>query len=114
VATADLLENSAHSGSSARPVVLFVLGMARSGTAALTRVLSLSGATLPAGMRGAGRGNPRGFWEPRAVTYLNEVILRRHGSSMYDPTLRLPASPRSGRFSPRCRPRRSWSSRIRR
>jgi hypothetical protein len=89
VATADLLENSAHSGSSARPVVLFVLGMARSGTAALTRVLSLSGATLPAGMRGAGRGNPRGFWEPRAVTYLNEVILRRHGSSMYDPTLRL-------------------------
>jgi hypothetical protein len=89
VATAGLLENSARSGSAARPVVLFVLGIPRSGTAALTRVLSLCGATLPAGMRGADRGNPRGYWEPRKATYLNDAILRRHGSTMYDPTLRL-------------------------
>ena len=63
--------------------------MARSGTSALTRVLSLCGGTLPAGMVGANAGNPRGYWEPRAATYLNEAILRRHGSAWYDPSLRL-------------------------
>jgi hypothetical protein len=89
VATADLLENSARSGSATRPVVLFVLGMGRSGTSALTRVLSLCGGALPAGLVGALPANPRGFWEPRKATYLNEAILRRHGSAGYDPSLRL-------------------------
>nr|WP_234796810.1 sulfotransferase family protein [Mycolicibacterium porcinum] len=73
----------------ARPVVLFVLGMGRSGTSALTRVLSLCGATLPGGMMGADSGNERGYWEPRAGLYLNEKFLYRHGSSYFDPTLRL-------------------------
>jgi hypothetical protein len=40
-------------------------------------------------MLGANRGNPRGYWEPRAAIHLNEVILRRQGSSFYDPALRL-------------------------
>lgn len=73
----------------ARPVILFVLGMGRSGTSALTRVLSLSGATLPTGMLGADKSNQRGYWEPRAGLYLNEALLYRHGSSSFDPTLRL-------------------------
>ena len=73
----------------ARPVVLFVLGMGRSGTSALTRVLSLCGAALPGGMMGADSGNERGYWEPRAGLYLNEKFLYRHGSSYFDPTLRL-------------------------
>lgn len=72
-----------------RPVVLFVLGMGRSGTSALTRVLSLCGAALPGGMMGADSGNERGYWEPRAGLYLNEKFLYRHGSSYFDPTLRL-------------------------
>lgn len=72
-----------------RPVALFVLGMARSGTSALTRVLSLCGSTLPAGMCGADGNNPRGYWEPRTAIMLNETILRRHDSNWYDPTLRL-------------------------
>ncbi|MCV7407880.1 sulfotransferase family protein [Mycobacterium marseillense] len=63
--------------------------MARSGTSALTRVLSLCGSTLPAGMCGADGNNPRGYWEPRAAIMLNETILRRHDSNWYDPTLRL-------------------------
>ncbi|OBH57191.1 hypothetical protein A5686_25495 [Mycobacterium sp. E2479] len=63
--------------------------MARSGTSAMTRVLSLSGAALPPGMLGASKANPRGFWEPRQASYLNEKILRRHGSAAFDPTLRL-------------------------
>lgn len=73
----------------ARPTALFVLGMARSGTSALTRVLSLCGSTLPAGMCGADGNNPRGYWEPRAAIMLNETILRRHDSNWYDPTMRL-------------------------
>jgi hypothetical protein len=76
-------------GTAARPVALFVLGMGRSGTAALTRVLSLCGGTLPPGMVGASRANPRGFWEPRKAVVLNRAILRRHGSAWYDPSLRL-------------------------
>lgn len=73
--------------------VLFVLGMARSGTSAMTRVLSLSGAALPPGMIGAAKGNPRGFWEPREASFLNEKILRRHHSTSADPTLRLHDEP---------------------
>jgi hypothetical protein len=86
---ADLLENSAHSETAARPVVLFVLGMTRSGTSALTRVLSLCGATLPSGMKGADSHNLSGYWEPRASLLLNHAILRRNGSTMFDPSLRL-------------------------
>jgi hypothetical protein len=80
---------AAQTGTAGRPVALFVMGMARSGTAALTRVLSLCGATLPAGLVGAMPANPLGFWEPREANYLNEAILRRHGSAGYDPSLRL-------------------------
>ena len=80
---------AAQPGTAARPVALFVLGMARSGTSALTRVLSLCGGTLPAGMMGANRGNPDGYWEPREAAILNYAILRRHGSSIFDPSLRL-------------------------
>jgi len=80
---------AAQSGTAARPVALFVLGMARSGTSALTRVLSLCGGALPAGMAGATPANPAGYWEPRKANVLNDVILRRLGSSRIDPTLRL-------------------------
>ena len=75
--------------NAARPVVLFVLGAPRSGTSALTRVLSLCGATLPPGMAGADRNNPRGYWEPRASLHLNNTILHRHGSTVFDTSLRL-------------------------
>lgn len=82
-------ENGARYGVRVRPVVLFVLGTQRSGTSALTRVLSMCGGTLPAGMCGADAGNPSGYWEPRDAIMLNETILRRHGSHWCDPTLRL-------------------------
>jgi hypothetical protein len=80
---------SPQTGTAARPVVLFVMGMGRSGTSALTRVLSLCGAALPTGLLGASPANPRGHWEPRAAFMLNEGILHRHGTSWFDPTLRL-------------------------
>lgn len=77
-----------NAADSTRPVVLFVLGPQRSGTSALTRVLSLCGGTLPAAMLGADANNPLGYWEPRAAISLNETILRRLGTNWYDPSLR--------------------------
>jgi hypothetical protein len=76
-------------GAAVRRVALFVLGMPRSGTSALTRVLSLRGGTLPAGLLAAVPDNPLGHWEPRASLVLNYETLCRHGSGAYDPTLRL-------------------------
>jgi hypothetical protein len=76
-------------GTAARPVALFVMGTPRAGSSALTRVLSLCGGGLPAELKGADAGNPRGYWEPRAAARLNDAILRRHGSVWFDPSLRL-------------------------
>jgi hypothetical protein len=84
-----LVTPAAQTGMAARPIALFVLGVNRSGTSALTRVLSLCGAALPAGLVGAMPDNPLGHWEPRKAIVLNEAILRRHGSTVFDPTLRL-------------------------
>lgn len=75
-------------GSLNRPVALFVLGPQRSGTSALTRVLSLCGGTLPTALLGADANNPLGYWEPRAAISLNEAILRRLGTNWYDPSFR--------------------------
>ncbi|MGE2727296.1 sulfotransferase family protein [Mycolicibacterium pulveris] len=69
---------------------MFIIGFGRSGTSALTRVLSLCGAALPKGLLGATGSNPRGYWEPRAAIHLNEEILRRQGSDGYDVSLRSP------------------------
>jgi hypothetical protein len=40
-------------------------------------------------MAGADRNNPRDYWEPRASLNLNNTILRRRGSAVYDTSLRL-------------------------
>lgn len=85
----DEATNGAPPETPARPVILLVMGMPRSGTSALTRILSLCGATLPAAMMGADSGNARGYWEPRKALRLNHAILHRRGSSTYDPSLRL-------------------------
>jgi len=99
---------AAQSGTAARPVILFVVGFARSGTSALTRVLSLCGATLPARMLGADRRYPAGFWEPRPAIHLTNAILRRYGSAGFDPTLRLQEE---GAFDPVDKAR--WIGKIR-
>ncbi len=54
---------------------LVVLGMHRSGTSAMTRVLGLSGAQLPSDLLPAGRGNERGHWESKSVIALDDEIL---------------------------------------
>jgi hypothetical protein len=52
-----------------------VSGMHRSGTSAITRVLSLLGAGLPLDIIEGRRDNERGFWEGRAVVDLDESAL---------------------------------------
>jgi hypothetical protein len=69
--------------------IIFVLGMGRSGTSAITRVLSLCGARLPEPLLGASESNPTGHWEPLDAININNAFLRRYAASWYDPTLRL-------------------------
>ena len=67
---------------------IFILG-GGSGTSALTRLLSLSGCALPGSLLGADDFNPRGYWEPTEALKLNDEFLLKHGSTFFDPTLRL-------------------------
>jgi hypothetical protein len=54
---------------------LIVLGMHRSGTSAMARVLSLVGADLPLNIMPAHESNSAGHWEPQAVAEFNDVVL---------------------------------------
>ncbi len=81
-------QSAAQLGSARRPVLVFVMGFGRSGTSALTRVLSFCGAALPTGLLGAIADNTRGCFEPREAISLNETILRGQGRSGYDLKLR--------------------------
>lgn len=60
---------------------LIVLGMHRSGTSALARVLNLMGAYFgPEGISsGANKENPKGFWERRDVRSINDSVLHAVG-----------------------------------
>jgi len=69
--------------------IIFVLGMGRSGTSAIARVLSLCGAHLPEPLLGGSESNPPGHWEPIEAININNAFLRRYAASWYDPTLRL-------------------------
>lgn len=66
----------------ARTAVL-VLGMHRSGTSVLTRLLGQLGAALPADTIAASPDNPQGFWEPAGLARLNEAMMRAAGTSWF-------------------------------
>ncbi|HTD38716.1 MAG TPA: sulfotransferase [Candidatus Limnocylindrales bacterium] len=66
------------------PDIVFLVGMHRSGTSALTRVLSLCGGALPVRLLPPDAGNPSGYWEPLGAVDLNDAHLRARGSSWYD------------------------------
>jgi hypothetical protein len=64
---------------------ILVLGMHRSGTSALTRVLSLLGAALPKRvMPPAANNNEAGFWEPERLAALHDRMLAEAGSRWDD------------------------------
>lgn len=60
---------------------LMILGMHRSGTSVLARILNLMGVYFgPEGMStGANKENPKGFWERRDVRELNDMVLHSTG-----------------------------------
>ncbi|VAW15575.1 hypothetical protein MNBD_ALPHA12-1015, partial [hydrothermal vent metagenome] len=64
---------------------ILVLGMHRSGTSALTRVLSLAGATLPKRLLGSSDdSNPTGHWEPNILIEYHDKMLAELDSCWHD------------------------------
>lgn len=70
-------------GQSGRSAIL-VLGMHRSGTSALTRVLGLSGAALPATPIQPAPDNASGFWESREIVQIHDEALQSAGIAWDD------------------------------
>lgn len=71
------------SGSSRK--ALLVLGMHRSGTSALTRVLNLLGADIPGEVMPPQEDNPLGYWEPAGIIAIHSRIFAALGTSWHDP-----------------------------
>lgn len=67
-----------------RRICLLVLGMHRSGTSALSKLLNLLGCDLPLNQMPANAGNETGYWESSAIFQLNEDILASAGTSWDD------------------------------
>lgn len=76
-------------GTVARRDAVFVVGMGRSGSSALARILNLCGGELPRELLPPNFANPRGYWEPLRALALNDEFLEAHGSSWYDGSLAL-------------------------
>jgi hypothetical protein len=82
---------AARGNESADKVALVVLGVYRSGTSALARVLNLCGAALPEHVIAARLDiNRKGFWETEAVVDLNARMLQRVGAGWNGINVALP------------------------
>jgi GT2 family glycosyltransferase len=68
---------------------ILVLGMHRSGTSALTRVLNLLGVELGGSLMRPAAGNETGFWEHQDVVKIHATLLKALGMTWDDPR-RLP------------------------
>jgi Uncharacterized protein conserved in bacteria len=65
------------------PVIL-VIGMHRSGTSAVTRVLNLLGIELGGSLLPSADDNARGFWEHQDAVLINERLLSALGRNWFD------------------------------
>ena len=79
------MEDNSTAGS-ANASGIFILGMHRSGTSALTRVLNLMGPELPDDVLTADKYNSKGYWESNAVVQLNDRILNHFDKSWKTPS----------------------------
>ena len=70
--------------SSSQRTCLMIFGMHRSGTSALTRVMSMLGAELPKNVLGATAANESGHWEPERLVALHDQMLNEAGTSWDD------------------------------
>ena len=78
------VKSAATASKTASRTLIIVLGAHRSGTSALTRLLSMVGATLPRRLMGAGPGNPTGHWEPVRLVEYHDQLMSELDSSWYD------------------------------
>src|SRR5688572_28881884 len=76
-----------HADSIPTPTVLCVLGMHRSGTSVLSRLLNILGVYLgpQRAISNVGYDNPKGYWEHHPIALLNDEILIRFGGSWHEP-----------------------------
>jgi hypothetical protein len=81
---------------------LMVLGMHRSGTSALTRVLALCGAALPRHRMAPAQGNPLGHWEPQPIVDAHDRFLAEAGTG-WDATADYPGAIFNARPAADCR-----------
>jgi hypothetical protein len=72
-----------------KPLAVCVLGMHRSGTSALTRLLNLLGVDLGENLLPGRVDNPKGFWEHRGILDIHDDLLDALQSS-FDDILPLP------------------------
>jgi hypothetical protein len=77
------LDDSAAREAGARTAYL-VLGMHRSGTSAVTQLLALAGAKLPANVMPGDEHNEKGYFEPWRIALFNDTRLRAAGSAWDD------------------------------
>lgn len=70
--------------------LIFVLGMHRSGTSAITGMLAQAGFSAPSDQMAANIVNPKGFWESVKINKLNEDFLEKM-ESHWSSSLPLPA-----------------------
>ena len=69
----------------ARPVVILVAGMHRSGTSAISGVLNLLGAAITGELLGPSSDNIKGFFENKRILAFHEALLHEFGSRWEDP-----------------------------
>ncbi len=65
--------------------VVFVLGMHRTGTSAVTRILMDLGCALPGHQVPASDDNPMGYWEPREIVETHDEFVHAIGRTWSDP-----------------------------
>jgi hypothetical protein len=79
---------STRTAPKAKPAVprtaYLVLGMHRSGTSAVTQLLALAGASLPANVMPGDEHNAKGYFEPWKIALFNDELLRATGSAWDD------------------------------
>ena len=63
---------------------IFILGMHRAGTSAVTRMVNLLGARLPDNLLGQNESNPQGHWESEDIIALHDDMLRSARSTWHD------------------------------
>lgn len=77
--------NSAPAPGADKPLAVLVIGMHRSGTSALSGVLTMLGVPAPAVLHAADRHNERGYFEPQAIIDFHERVFEQLGSPSNDP-----------------------------